>query len=216
VKDLLEQVMPEFSPVPDRVEQVRRRARAARERLLWTGSAAAVLVVVAGAGVVAAQTSPDQPAVAAASAACDLANGSPFDIRASPLVPVAPAKVTLCVYPEPLSDRPVRSGDPGGLPPTVSAVVPVPQRAGELVGTKVQQDAGGAIGRKVNAMPRPGPCATSSGNYRLVFEYENRAPTIVRLEDRCGHSIPREELLRGGDVLGWLDQMGRPNPVVFR
>jgi hypothetical protein len=215
-------VMPVFSPVPDRVEQVRRRARAARERLMWTGSAAAVLVVAAGAGVVAAQTSPDQPAVAAVSAACDLANGSPFDIRSSPLVPVAAAKVTLCIYPEPLPDRPPQSGDPGAVPPTGSsvvplpgsAVVPVPQRAGGLVGTKVQQDADGAIGRKVNAMPKPGPCATSSGNYRLVFEYENRAPTIVRLQDRCGHPILREELLRDGDVLGWLDRMGMPYLVL--
>ncbi len=215
MKDLLEQVMPEFSPVPDRVEQVRRRARAVRERLLWTGSAAAVLVVAAGAGVVAAQTSPDQPAVAVASAACDPAKGRPVYIKTGPLnIPVDAAKVTMCIFPDPVPGLPPPTGDHGVVPLTGSPVVPQPHHSWELVGTKVQQDTDGAIGRKINAMPKPGACATPSGNYRLVFEYENRDLVFVQLHDRCGDRIPREELLRGGDVLGWLDRMGEPYPMI--
>lgn len=208
MKDLLEQVMPEFAPVPDRVEQVRRRMRAAPDRRLTAGAAAAALVVAAGAVVMAAQRPSEQPAVAAASAVCDRARGLPHIELTPPLVtldaakvtppivPVDAAKVTMCVYEGPFVDQP-----------------PQPHRGGKLLGTKVQLDADGAIGRKVNAMPKFGPCATPSGNYLLVFEYETRTPVVVRLHGRCGQPIPREELLGGGDVLGWLDRMSDPYRV---
>lgn len=163
----------------------------------------------------AAQTSPDQSAVAAASAACDLVTGRPVYIKTGPLnVPEDAAKVTMCILPDPVPGQLPPTVEPGVVPQLGPPVVPQPYRARELVGTKVQQDTDGAIGRKVNAMPKPGACATSTGNYRLVFEYANRAPVMVQLQDRCGHPIPRDELLRGGDVLAWLDRMGEPYPVV--
>lgn len=217
MKDLLEQVMPEFAPVPDRVEQVRRRMRVARDRRLTAGAAAAVLVVAAGAMVMAAERPSEQPAVAAAAAVCDLARGLPHIVLTPPLVsldaakvtppivPVDAAKVTMCVYEDLFVDQPPEPADPG-TPGT-------PHRGGKLLGTKVQLDADGTIGRKVNAMPKSGACATPSGSYLLVFEYENRTPVVVRLHGRCGQPIPREELLGGGDVLGWLDRLGDPYRV---
>lgn len=221
MKDLLERVMPEFAPVPDRVDQVRRRMRTARDRRLTAGAAAAVLAVAAGAVVMAANRPPEEPAVGAASALCEqVKRTSNYFKMTSPFVPVAAAKVTMCIYEDMYSIRPSQVGEPGSAVPTGTPVVPPPYPGGKLLGTKVQQDADGVIGRKVNAIPEPGECARLDGDYRLVFEYENRAPVVVKLQDRCGQPIPRDELLAGGDVLGWLDRMGEPylvlEPVEFK
>src|SRR5687768_15913484 len=77
----------------------------------------------------------------------------------------------------------------------------------ELVGARDQQAGDGAIERKVNAMVPPATCPEPTGHYRLVFDYPDKPRFVVRLTDKCNTPIPREELLRGGDLLGLLDRM---------
>lgn len=198
MKELLEQVMPEFEQVPDRIEQVRRKVRARHDRKVAAGAAATVLAVAAGAGVLAWR--PADPELAnAASQVCREENVQPHidDTKLRPEdAPVGASKVTLCVYGG--LEATLRSGPSNGE----SYVT----YTWELVGARDQQAGDGAIERKVNAMVPPAMCLRPSGNYRLVFDYPDRPQFVVRLTDKCDTPIPREELLRS-DLLGLLDRM---------
>jgi hypothetical protein len=195
VKELLEQVMPEFEPVPDRVRKVRRRVRARRDRRVVVGAAAAVLAVAAGAGVVAARPDGEMTSPVAAADVCrpgptyPQSNTDPVEFAHWPL-PESASKVTLCVYEN------VREGLTS-------------QQEARLIGFK-EQAGDGSIERKINAgTPRlPGSCPPS-GSYRLVLEYQDRSPILLQLSNRCDVSVTPEELLRG-DVLDALDQLNGP------
>jgi hypothetical protein len=196
VKELLEHVMPEFEPVPDRVEKVRRRVRARRDRRLVVGAATAVLAVAAGAGVMAARPAGEMAPLAAAPDVCrpgaspvytPLGAGVRVSLRAP--VPEGASKVTLCVYED---FRQIL---------THGAEM-------KLIGFK-EQAGDGSIERKINALPwSPENCALS-GIYRLVLEYPDRSPIQLQLGNRCGVPVVPEDLLRG-DILDALDQLDGP------
>ncbi|MET9627692.1 hypothetical protein ABZX92_09545 [Lentzea sp. NPDC006480] len=207
MKDLLEHVMPEFEPVPDRADQVRRRAKVRRDRRLVAGTAAVVLAVAAGAGVMAVRPFTEITDAAAPSKECDAVKGGP---SATPLkvdsLPPGASKVTLCVY----KDGVFQSG---ALPAPVDTLWWGPPYSDELLskleleGAKVQSRGVGAVESAVNAMTVPEKCDTPSGTYMLEFEYPDRKPVVAWLSDKCGVPIAKEELLRDGDVLTWLHRM---------
>jgi hypothetical protein len=198
VKELLEQVMPEFEPVPDRVEKVRRRMRARRDRRLVVGAAAAVLAVAAGAGVLVARPAVEMASTAASGDVCLPGSHTVYTPLRTPVrlklrepLPERASKVTLCVY-ENIRD------------------VFEPGAEVKLVGFKVQAD-DGSIQRKVNAAQRglpPESCATS-GVYRLVFEYPGQDPVQLQLSNRCGVPVAPEDLLHG-DIRDALDRLDGP------
>ncbi|NGY57399.1 hypothetical protein G7043_00485 [Lentzea sp. NEAU-D13] len=204
MKELLERSMPEFEPVPDRLDRVRAKMRARRDRRLVTGAAAAVLVVAAGAAVAVSRPAPPEPAPAAAATdACQQRDGRPYIRldRSRGDVPVGASKVTLCVYLYLGTSRPSTDQGPDGRDPELV-------NNWQLVGAR-QQAGDGSIERKVNAMPAPGLCYTSGGEYQWVFEYPDQPPFVKAMTSKCNVPIQRDELLRDGDLLGWLDRMER-------
>lgn len=197
MKELLEQAMPEFEPVPDRVEQVRRRMRARRDRRLVVGAAAAVLAVTAGAGVLAARPAADMAQSAAAADVClpgahtaYTPLGQGIRVRLREPLPERASKVTLCVY-ENIEDK------------------RTPGQEVKLIGFKQQAD-DGSITRKLNAtLPPLVDGCELSGVYRLVLEYPDRDPVQLQLGSRCGVPVVPEDLLRG-DIRDALDQLDGP------
>ena len=199
MKELLELAMPEFEPVPDRIEQVRRKVRARRDRKVAAAAAATVLAVAAGAGVLAWRPADPEPANAAYQE-CQQLNVQPHiddTKRRAEDAPVGASKVTLCVYEGVVATT--RSG-----PGTGESYFTY---TWELVGARDQQAGDGAIERKVNAMVPPAMWSKPTGQYRLVFDYPDRPRFVVLLTDKGDTPIPREEVLRGGDLLGLLDRM---------
>lgn len=205
MKDLLEQVMPEFEPLPDRIEQVRRKVRVQRDRKVAASAAAAVLAVVAaGAGVVVALRPTELDLANAAYQECRQENVKLNLDRVKPRVedvPLGASKVTLCVYEGRLEVYP----SPGDGGPSYA-------QRWDLVGARDQQAHGGAIERKVNAMAPPQKCDIPTGAYEylMVFDYPDKPRFVVSLTDKCNAPVPREELFRGGDLLGLPDRMEQP------
>lgn len=200
MKSLLEQVMPEFERVPDRIEQVRRKVRVQRDRTVAAGAAAAVLAVVAlGAGAMAWRPT-DLEFANAVYQDCQQENVKPRVEDLKPRtedVPAGASKVTLCVYEGRMVPYP--SGPADGESSFAYRF--------DLVGARDQQSRVGAIEQKVNAMAPPPMCTTPTGEYQLVFDYPDKSRFVVSLTHKCDAPIPEEELLRGGDLLGLLDRM---------